>query len=69
MVRALCVKRWRTAIAITGLLALGTVGLPASPASADTRTDFWIFCNFNGVSATIDPIKDPGSTTTKRTLP
>lgn len=61
--RALWIRRWCAAIAATGLLALGTVGLAASPASADTRTDFWVFCNFNGVSATIDPIKDPGSTT------
>lgn len=55
-------RRWRAA-----LLALAAVAacLPFTPATALTATtNFWVHCLPTGQVATIDPIVDPGSTTT-----
>lgn len=44
--------------------AIGLVFAGVIPVQAATQTDIWIKCAFTGLSATIDPILDPGSTST-----
>lgn len=57
--------RYRLAALLASFcLALAGFAVLASPAQADTGTDFWVLCNFTGISKTIDPIVDPGSITT-----
>lgn len=51
---------------LTAVLLVAGVVLPPLTAHADNGNgiDFWIRCNYSGISGTFDPIVDPGSTTT-----
>ena len=42
--------------------AVGLALAVVTPAQATVQTDIWIQCPFTGLSATIDPIVDPGGT-------
>lgn len=55
---------WRAPLLAAACLL--AVCLPAAPAAAtlSPTTYFWISCGFTGIRATVDPIVDPGSTTT-----
>lgn len=55
----------RRLLTILAAAAAMTTALAAPSASAaGTSANFWIHCNFTGISRTIDPVVDPGSTTT-----
>jgi hypothetical protein len=59
-------KLRRLVLILATVLALGGAALAAAPAGAASGStgNFWIHCGFTGISATIDPIVDPGSTAT-----